>query len=85
MEGGAAGQLGAVEQHDIAFAQFGEVVGDARAADATADHDDAGAGGELSVRGHTPFVPACRARGNALTQTITRKTLDGSRLGEDAR
>ena len=37
VEGRAARQLVAVEQHDVALPQLGEVVGDRRAADATAD------------------------------------------------
>ena len=36
----AAGQLGAVDQHDVGPPELGQVVGDAGAADAAADDDD---------------------------------------------
>ena len=42
MPGGAAGELALLEQHDVAPAELGEVVGDARADDAAADDDDFG-------------------------------------------
>ena len=45
--GGAAGQLPALEQHDVGHAAQGEVVGDAAADDAAADDDDACVTGEV--------------------------------------
>ncbi len=36
----AAGQLVAFEEHDVGLAKLGQVVGDARAAEAAADDDD---------------------------------------------
>ena len=47
----AAGQLGAVDEHDVGLAELGQVVGDARAADAAADDDD---------RRRTRAASACR-------------------------
>jgi hypothetical protein len=41
VEGRAAGELVALEQHDIALAELGEVVGDRGAADAATDDDHA--------------------------------------------
>src|SRR5688572_17627855 len=42
MPGGAAGELALLEQHDVAHAELGEVVGDARPDNAAARDDDAG-------------------------------------------
>ena len=39
-----AGQLGAVDQHDVGLAQLGQVIGDAGATDTAADDDDRGRG-----------------------------------------
>ena len=47
--GGAAGQLVLLEQHDILPAQFGEVIRDAAANNATADDDDFGFFGRSAV------------------------------------
>jgi hypothetical protein len=47
MEGGAAGQVGALDEHDVAPAELRQPVEDRAAADAAADHDDSGA-----VAGH---------------------------------
>src|SRR6202011_5745927 len=39
MEGRPAGELGALQQHDVTPTALDEVIGDARTADATADDD----------------------------------------------
>ena len=44
--GRPAGELLALEQHDVAPAELGEVIGDRAADDAAADDDDTGAGGQ---------------------------------------
>ena len=46
MEGRPAGELGPLQQHDVAPTALDEVIGDAGAADATADDDDARAFGQ---------------------------------------
>ena len=42
----AAGQLLALQQHDVGPAELGEMIGDGAARDAAADDDDAGLGGQ---------------------------------------
>ena len=49
VEGRPAGELVAVDQHDIGLAELGQVVGDAGAADASADDDDPGPIGKLAA------------------------------------
>ena len=52
VEGRAARELVAVEQHDVAPAQLREVVGDRRPADPSADDHAARAGGQVTVQRH---------------------------------
>jgi hypothetical protein len=47
---GAAGQLTLLEQHHVGAAEFGQVIGHARADHTAADDDDLGAVGQLLGR-----------------------------------
>ena len=49
----ATRQLGPLDDQDVTLAQLGQVVGDARPADAAADHDDPRRGGQVGGR-HAP-------------------------------
>ena len=63
VEGGAAGELVAVHEHDVALAQLREVVGDGRAAHPAAHDHHAGAVGQLTRPRHAPASP--RSGGSA--------------------
>ena len=58
MPRGTVGELMLLEQHDVVLAHLGEPVGDAAAEDATADDDDAGAGGERITHRGQAFTRA---------------------------
>ena len=55
MPGRSRGQLTLLEQHDIGFAELGQVVGDAGADDAAADDDDPGAVGKCGCQAGFSF------------------------------
>ena len=57
VEGRAAGQLGAVDEHDVALAELCEVVGDRRPPHPAADDDDARALGKLTRSRQAPATP----------------------------
>ena len=58
--GGAAGQPLALEQHDVAPAELGQVIGDRGADDAAADDDDARMGGQ--GRGHSACLSGAKSQ-----------------------
>ena len=61
----AAGQLVAVEEDDVGLAELGQVVGDARAADAASDDDDTRSIGECACL-------AARRRGAGVSHASQR-------------
>ena len=62
MPGGAAGELLALDEHDVAPAELRQVIGDGAADDAAADDDDAGAGGKIDGHELKPSSANCRHR-----------------------
>ncbi len=69
----AAGQLVAVEQHDVALAELREVVGDRGAADAAADDHDARAVGQLAGR-TIASAPAAASQRSKLGPAIAARS-----------